>query len=445
MACIYKNMNCKLCNQKKLVTIICTVDQCKMCESCAKEHVQRTNHAEHIVKYIEWFKKQNELELGKLTVTSSIKKSLIDTIEELPSIQESLSLSLESRKAELKKMIENICQEKIAKANETRNSAKLQFERAFNALYSKTPSSSGLTHIISNLTKEQEVQELVFSEIIKPSNCQDLRTFITTSLDFSLKIYKTGKSISLPYPKPNSSKLYWYNIQEEKLEVLEEPNTSFSMYYAWCMLPNLSFMFSGGCTRDHITKKVFNMQPRSITKEKQPSMCIERYMHAMIHLDGWLYCFGGVTNDGNTAKSEKWLIGSSFWEVFGNMNTPRVKMTVCAVAKKIFIGDENDIEVYNPQDNTFKILSRFKSIHYMIMIPIQSNLLIFRKNSLYEVTLEPAFVTKLVAKIPVLEYSSLSQPVYFSNKIFFILDSNKSVYSFDYHNMNLKLLVSISK
>ena len=120
-------------------------------------------------------------------------------------------------------------------------------------------------------------------------------------------------------------------------------------------------------------------------------------------------------------------------------------MTVCAVAKKIFIGDENDIEVYNPQDNTFKILSRFKSIHYMIMIPIQSNLLIFRKNSLYEVTLEPAFVTKLVAKIPVLEYSSLSQPVYFSNKIFFILDSNKSVYSFDYHNMNLKLLVSISK
>ena len=46
-------MNCKLCKHKKIVSMICTVDESKMCEGCAKEHAQRTNHYDHLMTYID--------------------------------------------------------------------------------------------------------------------------------------------------------------------------------------------------------------------------------------------------------------------------------------------------------------------------------------------------------------------------------------------------------
>ena len=424
--------------------MICTVDESKMCEGCAKEHAQRTNHYDHLMTYIDWFKKQNEVDTKKGQAAALIKKILKKTIEELPSEQESHLMLLEKRKNDLKAYVDSICQEQISKAKLNKEFAKYQLEKSFHALYSKNPSSSGLAHLISNLTKQEEVDELVFSEVLNPESSPEFSDLLKNSLNLSIKIYPSAKPLSIVYLRPSSSSIYWFNTLREKLDILQEPKKFFNMYYAWCILPNLSILFSGGCSTSSITSEVFTMEPETNYMEYCPSMIVERYMHGMIFLDSCIYVFGGATQIGNTKSCEKWIIGSKSWEIFGELNSSKVKLTVCLLERKIYIGDENEIELYNTEDNSFKVISVFKNIHYMIMVPLSSGILIFRKDNLYLVTPEPIFTTKQIAKIPLLEYSSLGQPIHVANKVFFLLDFNRAVYSYDLDSNVLKQLVILT-
>ena len=227
--------------------------------------------------------------------------------------------------------------------------------------------------------------------------------------------------------------------------MLEEPkNKCMNMYYAYCMMPDLSVVFSGGCSIQEISAEVFRMQPMSAEIEYHYSMISERYMHGMIYVDGFVYVFGGVTNDGNTKKTEKWRFGSERWEECGDMNSEKVKPSVCLVGNRVFIGDENDIEAFDTETGVFTVLSVFKEMRYMIMVPRDNKILIFRKSSLYEVTLEPNFVTKQLGKIPILEYYSISQPLILGNMVYFLLDFDKYIYAYDLHMLDLSQVACVS-
>jgi Kelch motif len=437
-------MNCKLCNHKKVVTMICTLDNTRMCDNCTRDHMEVSNHAEHIMSFIDWFKKQNELEKKKLVANVSLKKIIQENIDRLPADQKSLIQSLRVRRAEIYNLIDTAADGQIEKAMQSRNFGKYQFEKSFHALYSKNPSSSGLAHIISNFTEEEQVSKLVFSEVVRPKHNLEVQKLIKASLELHIKVYPESKPIPLVYLKPNSSSIYWMNCLNKKLEKIESPDMVFSMYYSWCALPDFSVFFSGGCSKVSINSEAFVMQPNSANRIQHPPMITGRYMHGMVHLNNFIYVFGGTTANGNTKLCEKFSIKDSVWENIGNLNSAKVKATVCTLKNKIYIGDENDIEVYNTDDNTFKVLSVFNKIHYMIIAPLESSLFIFRKDSLYEVTLEPEFTTRLVHKIPLIEYCSLGPPVCVSSKLYFLLDFNKTIYNYDLETHDLKVIASLN-
>lgn len=437
-------MNCKLCNHKKIVSVICTLDESKMCESCAKEHAQQTKHTEYLMKYIDWFKKQNESEARRSQAISHLKKHFSELLENLPSSHENANNLLQSRKNELKAYVAKVYEAQVKKVTENKDFAKYQLEKSFHALYSKTPSASGLAHIISSLSTEEEVNQVTFSEIVKPERCNDLMGFIDRALDIRQTVYPEGKPVCLVYLKPNTSIIYKFNTIKEKIDTFQISKKVFPMYYSWCILPDWTILYSGGCSHNEISKDVFKVNSKYKDIESYPNMILERYMHGMAYLNGYVYVFGGVSSSGNTAQCERLRLGEGSWEMFALMNKPRAKMTVCPLGGKIFIGDENDIEVLNVEDRSFKILSVFKETQYMIMVPLKTSFFILRKDNLYEVTPEPTFVTKLLTKIPLLEYYSLSQAVFVATKIYFMLDFNKSIYVFDLENNNLKLLVSLA-
>lgn len=435
-------MNCKLCKHKKLVSVVCTADDSKMCEGCSKEHVLNVGHEKFLMKYSDWFKKQHEAEIVKTQVALSIKNMIRSDIDLLPKTYESLLTSLEKRKEKVKEMITAICEEQISRAHINRDFAKYQFEKNFHALYSKSPSTSGLSHIIANFSEEDELEKITFSEVLKPVPSLDLTGNLADSFGFSLAIYPNAKPISIPFIHQN--KVFWYDCLHKTSQILELPQKKLRMYYAQCFLPNFDVFFSGGCNKGEVSADVFSLQVNSLNMESYPSMILERYMHAMIEADGWIYVFGGVCNSGNTNKCEKYKFGASAWEDLGELKSAKVKPTVCRVNQKIFIGDENDIEVYNTADNTFTVLSVFKENKYMIMAEMNSKILIFRKNSLYEVTLEPTFVTRELAKVPILEYSSLTQPILLSNVIYFVLDVDKFLYSYDLQSHCLNKITPVT-
>ena len=431
-------MNCKFCSRRKQVSLICVKDDSKMCEGCSEQHVRTTGHTKYIMTYIEWFKKQNESEVHRLSCVASCKKSIESTIKSLPSLEVSASELLDQRRKEIKSLIDRVAEDQIKKVNESREYGKFCYEKNFHTLYSRNPSASGLAHIISGLTSEEEVNSLIFSEIVEPEELYELESHLSLSLSIKHVVHSEGKPILIPYLKPNSSNALFYDVVHEKTVIRQYLNKSFAMYPAWCFAGNYKMVFSGGCLYESIRYEVFLIDPVDMVIQDLPPMVQERYRHGMIWFKGKLFVFGGVGTEGHLDSIESLAEGEQNWEICGKLVNKKAQMTVCVVGEKIYIGDESSIEVFNPVDNTCREISVFENIDFFIMVPFQSNFFILKHKFLYCVTPEPNFTTKKLSQITQMEYSNLGQAFLIFGKIFFMLDVNKTIFSFNLGNRELK-------
>lgn len=438
-------MSCKLCNRRKQISLICLKDDLKMCESCAAQHISITDHSKFMMNYLEWFKKQNESETLRLSCTNLIKQQIKSIIDSMPTIHSSVQSSLEVRRDLIKSLIDKAAEEQIKKVSLNRDFAKYSFEKNFHSLYSKNPSSSGLSHIISNLTTESEVDSIKFSEIVYPEKLTEIETHLKANLSIIHQVYQDGKPIIIPYLRPNSSTAYFYDIIHEKTVVKNYFSQVFAMYSAWCFIDHFSLAFSGGCLNGNILFEAFMINPGNFIIEPLPPMIVERYMHGMIWFKGTLYVFGGVSTESNANSIEKLESGSERWKLSGNLCNNKVKMTVCVAGDKIYIGDENNIEVFDPADETCTIISPFKKADFVIMTGIKNSFLLLKKGSLFCVTPEPNFVTRDLGKIPIMEYSNLGQACLVFGKIFFMLDFNKTIYSLNLGDRVLKVVTCLGE
>ena len=433
-----------MCHLKKQISLICTKDKSKMCESCSVNHIQSTGHSHYIMNYTDWFRQQNQSKSLKLSCEHSINKKISSAIKDLLETHSSVEILLESRRDIIKSLINRLAEDQIKKVTTNRDFAKYSFEKNFHTLYSKNPSASGLTHLITNLTTESEVDSIIFSEIVKPENFSELETHLNSNLSITHKIYQEGKPIMIPHLRPNSSTANFYDIIHDKVVTKSYESQIFPVCSAWCFIDNFNLAFSGGSLNGNILFEAFTINPGHFGKENLPPLGIERYSHGMIWVKGVLYVFGGVSTENFEISIEKLEIGADHWQVCGRLYENKVKMTLCAVGDKIYIGDENTIEVFDTIDGTCKVLSQFKKADYFIMVGFMDCIFMLKRNSLFCVKPEPNFVTKDLGKIQILEYSNLGQAFVLFGKIFFILDFNKTVYSLNLVNREVKIITSLA-
>lgn len=433
-----------MCHLKKQISLICIKDESKMCESCSVNHIQSTNHSQYIMNYTDWFRKQNQSKSLKLSCKHLLNKKISSTIEDLPAIQSSVESLLESRRNLIKSMIGQLAEDQIKKVTSNKDYAKFSFEKNFHTLYSKNPSASGLTHLITNLTTESEVDSIIFSEIIQPEKISEFETQLNSSLTITHKVYQEGKGIMIPNLRSNSSTACFYDIMHDKVVTKNYDSQVFPIYSAWCFIDNFNLAFSGGCLNENILFEAFTINPGHFGKENLPPMTIERYMHGMIWVKGVLYVFGGVSTENYENSIEKLETGVDQWQVCGRLCENKVKMTVCTVGDKIYIGDESTVEVFDTVNQTCKVLSKFNKADFFIMVGFKDSIFLLKKDSLFCIKPEPSFKTKDLGKIQILEYSNLGQAFVLFGKIYFILDFNKTVYSLNLTNREVKTITCLA-
>jgi hypothetical protein len=284
------------------------------------------------------------------------------------------------------------------------------------------------------------VNSLTFSEILYPEEDSEIFSHLSSSMSVKHVVYPEGKAILIPYLRPSTSSGHFFDVVHEKVVYKQYLNKTFALYPAWCFISNFSLAFSGGCLNESVRFEAFTINPYDMEIQDLPPMTVERYFHGMIFFKSQLFVFGGVSTEGENDSIEKIKIGDEQWQVCGKLNAPKAQMTLCVVGEKIYVGDENNIEVFNPEDGTCRVLSVFENIEYFVMVPFRENFFILKNKTLFCVTPEPNFVTKKISKIPRLEYSNLGQPLLLFGKIFFMLDVNKTVYSLNLGNRDLKVL-----
>jgi hypothetical protein len=136
----------------------------------------------------------------------------------------------------------------------------------------------------------------------------------------------------LTYPKNclffrhNSSYLFSFNFQNQSWsQVNLQGNIFFPKFIRSAELPDGSFLLTGGEYNGLTINNTFHFQNGAF-KDRQP-MQIARKAHSTIYLNGFVYVFGGFTDNGIISNCEKFDLNKGTWSAISNMIYPKAYST----------------------------------------------------------------------------------------------------------------------
>ncbi|OMJ67640.1 hypothetical protein SteCoe_35146 [Stentor coeruleus] len=368
-------------------------------------------------------------------VNSWLREHLLEANIEVDNQYKETLKRLESKKDFLDTLIDQVLTEKLSASTESFKSNKIALDLMLtdNALNS-----------LANEISLQDISRMIYSETIVPNISKELEVCIEKELAFDIQVFPTGKPIPLYSFKSNSSKVYMFDILTEEEVITTIKNFDCKSFAGWCFANN-NIIYTGGWKQGYASYEVFEINTAKWIVEPKPNLLIPRYQHSAIFVKNAVYVFGGATKNGITKTCEKWEINSGCWQRISDMEEGKTQMGICTVAGKIFLSGECEIEKYDPEMDRFvKIPIIFEVKLLSLLVAKENSFLIFRAGEVNEIECKNNYTSFKIAEIEAIDLWSTTQPVLKLNRVYFVTDNNRIVYSFDLQEKKLEVVTDLN-